>query len=97
MQIQKTKRLYVCGLVLNRSEQLLFSVTPSHYIEFLSRLFGSIHFYMNQKISVVSKKVFAQNIDGYPVLADEDKVQRSRCKTVVNDLKGSETVFLKQS
>jgi hypothetical protein len=68
------------------------SVTP--HIEFLSRLFGSIYLRIGQKISVVSKKVFVQNIDGYPVLAKEDKVQRSRCKTVVDDLKGSESVSM---
>jgi hypothetical protein len=32
---RKLTRLYVCGSVLNRSEQLLFSLTPNHIIGLL--------------------------------------------------------------
>lgn len=42
MQDLSKLMLCVCGSVLNRSEQLLFSATPNRYMEFLTQFFSRL-------------------------------------------------------
>ena len=94
MQTSKGNMPYVSGSVLNRSEQLSFSVATSHYIGFYNLFFPSL--ILSRVIqNVVNMKTYVQTcrLTG---LQKNDTVHRPKCKSSSQVIRGvSESAYVR--